>query len=75
MTLRQRKFLGIPIMIVIIIVYATIGMLIYERFLTGAHNLILLVYFVVVGTGWFFPAAWTIKWMSARPHELPPSQD
>lgn len=75
MTLSQRKLLGIPLLLLIIVVYAGIAVFIYENWLTGAHNVILLVYFIVAGMGWFFPAAWAIKWMSARPHELPPSQE
>jgi len=74
MSLSQRKLLGIPLLLLIIIVYATIAVFIYENWLTGAHNLILLAYFVIAGSCWFFPATWAIRWMSARPDELPPSQ-
>jgi hypothetical protein len=73
MSLRQRKLLGIPLLLLIIVVYASIAVFIYENWLTGAHNLILLAYFVVAGSCWFFPATWAIRWMSARPDELPPS--
>ena len=75
MTLSQRKLLGIPLLLIIIIVYASVAVAIYENLLIGAHNIILLIYFVVAGMGWFFPASWAIKWMSARPHELEPNQD
>jgi hypothetical protein len=75
MSLSQRKLLGIPLLLLIVIVYASIAVFIYETFLVGAHNVVLLVYFVVAGMCWFFPAAWAIKWMSALPHELPPEQD
>lgn len=75
MSLSQRKLLGIPLLLFIVIAYATLASIIYEQFLVGAHTIILLIYFCVAGSCWFFPAAWAIKWMSARPHELPPSQD
>lgn len=75
MSLSQRKLLGIPLLLLIIVVYATVAVMIYENWLVDAHNLVLLAYFVVAGFCWFYPATWAIRWMSARPHELPPGQD
>ncbi len=75
MSLSQRKLLGIPLLMFILIAYAVIASIIYEQFLVGAHTVFLLVYFCIAGSCWFFPAAWAVRWMSARPGELPPNQD
>lgn len=66
MTQRQRKAVGTVLTIVTLIVWAMIGMGIYETWLVGAHALVHLAFFVAFGLAWIFPAMFVIRWM-ARP--------
>jgi RsiW-degrading membrane proteinase PrsW (M82 family) len=63
MTQRARKFFGVFVILAILVVYAWAATLIYERWLTGAPNWVLLAYFVVAGMGWALPAGVVITWM------------
>lgn len=66
MTQRQRKAMGIVLTLLTLIVWGTIGVWAYETWLVGAHNLVLLAFFVLFGLAWIFPAMAVIRWM-ARP--------
>lgn len=64
MTQRQRKAIGIVLTILTLIVWAALGMWIYEGWLVGAHNLVHLAFFVLFGLAWIFPAMAVIRWMT-----------
>lgn len=64
MTQSNRKLLGTFIVLITLVVYAGIAVAIYDRFLTGMPQLVLLPYFVVGGLGWGLPVAFIIRWMS-----------
>lgn len=64
MTQSNRKLLGTFIVLITLVVYAGIAVAIYDRFLTGMPQLVLLPYFVVAGLGWGLPVAFIIRWMS-----------
>lgn len=62
---HQKKLLGIPLLVAIMIAYAVLGVLVYEFAFMQLPNWVQLIYFAVAGFGWFVPATWAIKWMSA----------
>lgn len=67
-TLRTRKFIGTWLLIISLFVYPALATAVYVQFLTGAPQLILLIYFVIAGLGWMLPAGMIIKWMSTDPN-------
>ncbi|HHY50484.1 MAG TPA: DUF2842 domain-containing protein [Alphaproteobacteria bacterium] len=64
MNQRTRKFLGTIAMILLLIVYSILVGAIYANFLGGQDWWVLILLFAAAGLFWFFPAAWTIRWMS-----------
>ena len=64
MTQSQRKLIGTVLTIIGVMIYAAAATAIYDRWLVGAPNLLLLLYFLLAGLGWIFPAMAIIRWMS-----------
>jgi FtsH-binding integral membrane protein len=64
MTQRTRKLLGIPLMLLIIICWSLGASMVYEVLIDGLPNWVIVIYFAIAGTFWFFPAAAAIWWMS-----------
>lgn len=62
MSKRVRKFLSIPLILVIIILWSWAAMVVYEYFMGGAPMGWVLFFYAVAGMGWFFPAAAVISW-------------
>lgn len=60
-----KKLLGIPLLVAIMIAYAVLGVLVYELAFMQLPNWLQVIYFAIAGFGWFVPATWAIKWMSA----------
>jgi len=63
MTQRQRKALGIVLTLVTLVLWTALGLWIYDLWLVGAPNLLLLGFFVIFGLGWVVPAMAVIRWM------------
>ena len=68
MTQSTRKLLGTLLVLFSIVVYAIAAGAIYANFLGNAPWWVLIAYFAIAGSLWFFPATWIIRWM-ARPDE------
>lgn len=64
MTQSTRKLIGVLLTIAVLIAYAMIVMVVYDTFLTGLPQPVLLVFFVIAGLAWCFPAMAIIRWMS-----------
>lgn len=64
MNQRSRKLAGTLLLIALVVGYAIIVGAIYANFLGAAPWWGLIAFFAVAGLGWFFPAAWLIRWMS-----------
>jgi Protein of unknown function (DUF2842) len=69
MTIRQRRFVGIILTVIFIIVYALIAMAVGGMFIVGRGILVELIGFILLGIGWVPVAMWLIKWMSPRDAE------
>lgn len=64
MTQRMRKLAGTVLLLLSIVVYSALAMAVYAWFLDGAAWWVLIAYFAIAGTLWFFPASWIIRWMA-----------
>lgn len=68
MNQRTRKLIGAFLCVISIVVWASLATSIYLAFPEGLPGLVLILYFIVAGMGWVFPAMAIIRWM-ARPDE------
>lgn len=64
MTQSTRKLIGTVLVILSLIVWSVLGMWIYMSFFAAAAWWLLIGFFAIMGMGWFFPAAWIIRWMA-----------
>lgn len=67
MPVRVKKFIGIFIMIVLVIVYAMTAVTVATYRLAESPWYIHMAYFLVTGLLWVLPAMWLIKWMETSP--------
>ncbi len=67
MPVRVKKFIGIFIMIVLVIVYAMTAVTVATYRLAESPWYIHMAYFLVTGLLWVLPAMWLIKWMETPP--------
>lgn len=66
MTQSNRKLAGVFLILALIAVWCVLGTMIYENLLLGQPGWLLILYFLVAGMAWMFPAMALIRWM-ARP--------
>ena len=59
-----RKPIGVFLTLAMLVVYALAIMVIYDTFLTGLPQPLLLLFFAVTGLAWCLPAMVIIRWMS-----------
>ena len=64
MPIRLKKFVGMVLLVVLVVVYAIIAVMIASAQLAESHWLVHLVYFAVSGLLWVVPAMLIIKWMA-----------
>ena len=65
MTQRNRKLIGVFLILGSIVAWLSIFTSIYLAFPPGLPIWILMPYFIVAGMGWLFPAMWIIRFMAA----------
>jgi len=64
MSQSTRKLLGTVLILISLVVWSALGMWIYMSFLGAAAWWLLIGCFAVMGTSWFYPATWIIRWMA-----------
>ncbi|MFP9137166.1 DUF2842 domain-containing protein [Devosia sp. XGJD_8] len=64
MTQRNRKFIGVLLILGSIVAWLSIFTSVYLAFPAGLPIWILMPYFIVAGMGWLFPAMAIIRWMA-----------
>jgi hypothetical protein len=64
MSIRLRKFIGLMILLFWLFVYVLLAVGLAVRVLPGAHWAVELLFYVVAGIAWVFPARYLIYWMS-----------
>ena len=63
MSARLRKFIGAIALLVLVTVWALLGMALAQSALTSTNGLLAGIYYVVAGLGWVLPAMPIITWM------------
>lgn len=61
--MRARKLIGTFVLLAFIIIYAFMIMLLGVRLLEDAPQWFSMLYYVVTGCAWAFPAMLILKWM------------
>ena len=64
MSQSTRKLIGTLAVLGSIIAWSIVITAIYLAMLPNADWWVLIIFFAIAGTSWFFPAAWIIRWMS-----------
>lgn len=62
MSKRLRKFLSVPLILLVIYFWAWGALAVYETYVATASIGWVLTFFGIAGLGWFFPAAAVISW-------------
>ena len=63
MTIRQRKFIGAIVLLILVLSWALIAMAIAQFPAIKANGLIEGIYYVVAGIAWVLPAMPLVRWM------------
>lgn len=58
-----RKFIGMVVLVVFVVVYALTAMVIGDMTLQQSSNLARFIYFAIAGLAWVIPAGAIIWWM------------
>jgi hypothetical protein len=64
MTQRSRKFFGVFLLLGSIAAWVSVFTSLYLALPPGWPNWVYLLYFIVAGMGWLYPAIWIIRWMA-----------
>ena len=68
MTLRQRKFVGVLLVLAVLVAYAVAAVSLADVLLNGTPTWLQILYYAVAGVGWAVPAGIVIRWMQ-RPED------
>lgn len=68
MTQRNRKLIGAFLVVGSIAAWSVLATWIYLALPEGLPGLVLIIYFIIAGMGWLFPAMGLVRWM-ARPDD------
>ncbi|MCV6575020.1 MAG: DUF2842 domain-containing protein [Cohaesibacter sp.] len=63
MSIRTRKFIGMLALVTLIVVYAAIGMTLGAVVVAKAPGWVQIIFFIITGALWVFPAGLIIRWM------------
>jgi hypothetical protein len=66
MPIRLRKFMGAVALFVLVIVWALVAMALAQVPTIRDNTLLSVVYYLIAGLGWVFPAMPVVSWMSRR---------
>ncbi|EJK85547.1 DUF2842 domain-containing protein [Agrobacterium sp. SHOUNA12C] len=64
MPLRLRKFVGMILLVLLVVIYAIVAMIVAVRTLADQPGWVHFLYFFVSGIIWVLPAMGIIKWMA-----------
>lgn len=67
MTVRTRKFFGMVALVSWVIFYAAVGMILGAPVVAKTSGGVQIIFFIVTGMLWIFPAGLIIRWMEKRP--------
>ena len=64
MPLRLRKFIGMILLVLLVVIYAIVAMIVAVRTLGDQPGWVQFLYFAASGLIWILPAMGIIKWMA-----------
>ena len=64
MSVRAKKLVGTFLLLIFVTIYTLLAMWLGASVINAQHGLIQLVFYVVAGIAWTFPAFAIIKWAS-----------
>ena len=64
MTQRNRKLIGAFLLVGSIAAWSVLATAIYLLLPEGLPGLVLIIFFIIAGMGWLFPAMAIIRWMA-----------
>lgn len=67
MPVRLKKFIGMIVLVLLVIVYALVAVTIAATKLADAGSFVHFLYFLVTGVLWVLPAMLLIRWMEKKP--------
>jgi surface polysaccharide O-acyltransferase-like enzyme len=67
MPVRLKKFIGMLLLVLLVIVYAIVSTAVAVAQLADKSAVVHLTYFFVTGLLWILPAMLIIKWMEGKP--------
>jgi hypothetical protein len=62
--LRLRKFIGMILLVLLVVIYAVVAMIVAVRTLSDQPGWVHFLYFLISGMVWVLPAMGIIKWMA-----------
>ena len=72
MTIRTRKFFGMVALVSWVIFYAAVGMILGAPVVANMSGGVQIIFFIIAGLLWVFPAGMIIRWMEKRPPSTEP---
>jgi hypothetical protein len=69
MPVRLKKFIGMLLLVLLVIVYAIVSTAVAVAQLADKSAVVHLAYYFVTGLLWILPAMLIIKWMEGKPRE------
>ena len=67
MPVRLRKFIGMILIVVLVVVYSILAIIVAVKVLATAPAWAVFLYFLVSGLLWVLPAMLIVKWMAGPP--------
>lgn len=66
MPLRLRKFIGAILLLILVVVWALVGMALAQAPAIHDNMIASVAYYVIAGIGWVVPAMPIVAWMSRK---------
>lgn len=64
MSIRVRKFIGMIVLFVLVVVWSLLAMAVAQLPILAGNFVAQVIFYVVAGIGWILPAMPLVRWMS-----------
>ncbi|WP_309086567.1 DUF2842 domain-containing protein [Chelativorans sp.] len=69
MPIRLRKFIGMVLLVLLVVVYAVVSTAVAVAQLADKSALVHLAFYLFSGLFWILPAMLLVKWMEGKPRQ------